>query len=215
MATRRQEQQRRRGHDRQLRHASSSASSAGLEVTSVLLAQATTRSGTRSSPESMSPCPVGQERRSGALLGELERLADALDRLWRLEQHLRGRVGDDRLPELGGEEVAGVLGDGGEAAPALARSSPGGRGSAPGRLAHQEPGLVDEHAALSERSFERAPDRVEPEQEHGRLEALGPAERSRRAAPRPCRGRARKKGSASRSHTAVAARPGSARRPRA
>ena len=89
-------------------------------------------------------------------VGEPERVGDPVDRLRRLaEQGVAGGVVDDRLAELCCEQVAGVLGDGGQAAPALA----GALGepvekAGTCRLAHQQPGLVDEQAALTEGAVE-------------------------------------------------------------
>ena len=87
---------------------------------------------------------------------QVEGIADAIDRLRRLpQQHLGRGIGDHRLAELAGEEVACVLGDGRQPAPALARRlrKPVQELGA-GRFAHQQPGLVDEDAAFAERAFE-------------------------------------------------------------
>ena len=76
-----------------------------------------------------------------------------------------------------GEQVAGVLGDRGQPAPAFARAlgEPVEEcaGRPPAGLAHQQPGLVDEHAAAAQRPLERAPDRVEAEQQRRRVHPLG------------------------------------------
>src|SRR5581483_11511032 len=79
---------------------------------------------------------------------QVEGVADPLDRLWRLpQQHLSRRIRNHRLPELRGKQIAGVLGDGGKTTPAFARrlGKPVEK-LRPGRLAHQQPRLVDEHA---------------------------------------------------------------------
>jgi hypothetical protein len=80
--------------------------------------------------------------------GELEGLADTLDRLRRLAQkRLRGDIADDSVPSSDPRSSAS-LGDRSQPAPALARAlgqlvqEPG-----PAWFAHQQPGFVDEHAA--------------------------------------------------------------------
>ena len=114
------------------------------------------------------------EEVAGFAGGESERLGDLVDCLWGLaEKDVAGGVGDDRLAEVGAEEVGGVLGDRGEAAPAFTRRfgeavEEGGAGG----FAHQEPGFVDEDAALPRLALERAPDRVEAEQQRDRLEPV-------------------------------------------
>ena len=66
--------------------------------------------------------PAGAAEQVALLaVGEPERLGDPVDRLRGLaEQDLAGGVADDRLAEFGREQVAGVLGDRGQAAPAFA-----------------------------------------------------------------------------------------------
>ena len=87
---------------------------------------------------------------------------------------MAGGVADDRLPEFGGEQVAGVLCDRRQAAPAFARGlCESVEEARPGRFAHQEPGFVDEHAAFAQALVEAAPDRVEAEQQGDGFESFG------------------------------------------
>ncbi len=157
------------------------------------LGLASTCSGKRSSPTTKRPCPRGAaEEVAGLPLGQPEGGGDPVDRLRRLaEQDLAGGVRDDRVADLGREQVAGILGDRRQPAPALARAlgEPVEKGwRRPARASRARPRRRARSAAGA-RDSSAPPDRVEAEEERGRLQPLGEAAQREADELRPPGGR--------------------------